>query len=69
MTRDHARLTVLMDAHKKKEFDALCATLGTNASQVVRELIAEYLAGGRPQSLLPPLPGEDRGGPPTAGTD
>jgi hypothetical protein len=54
MTRDHARLTVLMDAEKKKEFDALCAALGTNASQVVRELIADYLAGERPQAMLPP---------------
>lgn len=45
MPKDLARLTVLLDAEKKKAFDELCAELGTNASQVVRELIGQYLSG------------------------
>lgn len=54
MTKDHARLTVLMDADRKKQFDELCASLGTNASEVVRALIVKYLAEGQPEpSLLP----------------
>ncbi|MEJ5990407.1 plasmid partition protein ParG [Ramlibacter sp. PS3R-8] len=39
-----ARLTVLMDAEKKKAFEALCASQDITASQVVRQLIREYLA-------------------------
>jgi len=39
-----ARLTVLMDADKKKAFEALCASQDITASQVVRQLIREYLA-------------------------
>ena len=39
-----ARLTVLMDAEKKKAFEALCAAQDVTASQVVRQLIREYLA-------------------------
>ena len=38
-----ARLTVLIDAEKKKAFDALCASQDITASQVVRQLIREYL--------------------------
>lgn len=39
-----ARLTILIDADKKKAFDALCASQDITASQVVRQLIREYLA-------------------------
>ena len=39
-----ARLTVLIDADKKKAFDELCASQDITASQVVRQLIREYLA-------------------------
>ena len=39
-----ARLTVLIDAEKKKAFEALCAAQDVTASQVVRQLIREYLA-------------------------
>jgi hypothetical protein len=39
-----ARLTVLIDAEKKKAFEALCASQDITASQVVRQLIREYLA-------------------------
>lgn len=38
-----ARLTVLIDADKKKAFDELCAAQDITASQVVRQLIREYL--------------------------
>jgi hypothetical protein len=38
-----ARLTVLMDAEKKKAFDELCASQDITASQVVRQLIRDYL--------------------------
>jgi hypothetical protein len=55
MNKDRARLTVLMDAAKKQEFDALCTALGTNASEVLRDLIARYLARpGTGSSLLDP---------------
>lgn len=38
-----ARLTVLIDADKKKAFEDLCASQDITASQVVRQLIREYL--------------------------
>lgn len=39
-----ARLTVLIDPDKKKTFDDLCAAQDLTPSQVVRQLIREYLA-------------------------
>jgi hypothetical protein len=44
MEDKHARLTVLMDAKRKKAFEALCASQDITVSQVVRQLIREYLA-------------------------
>jgi hypothetical protein len=38
-----ARLTILIDADKKRAFDELCASQDITASQVVRQLIREYL--------------------------
>lgn len=38
-----ARLTVLMDPAKKKAFERLCAQQDVTPSQVVRQLIREYL--------------------------
>jgi hypothetical protein len=38
-----ARLTVLIDADKKKAFEALCASQDITASQMVRQLIRDYL--------------------------
>ena len=38
-----ARLTVLIDAQRKKAFEALCASQDITASQVVRQLIRDYL--------------------------
>jgi len=39
-----ARLTVLVDPAKKKALEELCAALDVTPSQVVRQLIREYLA-------------------------
>ncbi len=39
-----ARLTLLIDPHKKAAFEGLCARQDRTASQVVRQLIREYLA-------------------------
>lgn len=38
-----ARFTILIDADKKKAFDDLCAAQDVTASQVMRQLIKEYL--------------------------
>ena len=43
MERKTARLTVLVDPNKKKAFEALCAGQDLTPSQVVRQLIREYL--------------------------
>ena len=39
-----ARLTVLIDPNKKKAFEQPCARQDLTPSQVVRQLIREYLA-------------------------
>ena len=38
-----ARLTVLIDPAKKKAFDNLCAQQDVTPSQVVRQLLRDYL--------------------------
>ena len=38
------RLTVLIDPAKKKAFESLCAQQDVTPSQVVRQLIRDYLA-------------------------
>lgn len=43
MERKTARLTVLLDPAKKKAFEQLCAQQDMTPSQVVRQLIREYL--------------------------
>ncbi|HVZ46658.1 MAG TPA: ribbon-helix-helix protein, CopG family [Ramlibacter sp.] len=43
MEEKPARLTVLIDAEKKKAFERLCASQDITASQMVRQLIKEYL--------------------------
>lgn len=43
MERKTARLTVLIDPAKKKAFEQLCAQLDVTPSQVVRQLIRDYL--------------------------
>ncbi|NLY26151.1 MAG: CopG family transcriptional regulator [Alcaligenaceae bacterium] len=44
MEQKTARLTVLIDPNKKKAFEHLCATQDITPSQVVRQLIRDYLA-------------------------
>ncbi len=39
-----ARMTVLVDPAKKKAFEALCAQQDLTPSQVVRQLMRDYLA-------------------------
>ncbi|GHD54985.1 CopG family transcriptional regulator [Jeongeupia chitinilytica] len=39
-----ARLTVLIDPAKKKAFEELCETQDLTPSQVVRQLIRDYLS-------------------------
>lgn len=43
MENKTARLTVLVDPIKKQAFEALCARQDLKPSQVVRQLIREYL--------------------------
>jgi hypothetical protein len=45
-----ARLTILVDPHKKELFERLCAQEDLTTSQVVRRLIREYIAArtGKP---------------------
>ena len=38
-----ARLTLLIDPHKKAAFEHLCAQRDLTASQVVRQMIRDYL--------------------------
>ncbi len=44
MEHKTARLTVLIDPNKKAAFERLCAQRDLTASQVVRQLIRDYLA-------------------------
>jgi antitoxin component of RelBE/YafQ-DinJ toxin-antitoxin module len=43
MEEKSARLTVLIDADKKKAFEDLCASQDITVSQAIRQLIREYL--------------------------
>ncbi|MGP1615419.1 MAG: ribbon-helix-helix domain-containing protein [Pollutimonas bauzanensis] len=43
MENKTARLTVLIDPRKKKAFEQLCASQDITPSQVVRQLIRDYL--------------------------
>lgn len=40
---DKARLTILIDPAKKKAFEELCSSQDVTSSQVVRQLIKQYL--------------------------
>lgn len=53
-----ARLTVLMDPAKKQAFEELCAAQDITPSQVVRQMIREYLEkhGVRPVAQQPGKP-------------
>ena len=63
-----ARLTVLIDAKRKKAFEALCAAQDSTASQVVRQLIRDYLARNGIAEPGRGTLGETGLGPPEAGT-
>jgi hypothetical protein len=39
-----ARFTILIDADRKREFEALCAAQDVTASQMIRRLMREYLS-------------------------
>lgn len=43
MEHKTARFTVLMDPRKKRAFEQLCASQDLTPSQVVRQLIRDYL--------------------------
>ncbi|MFC4259193.1 ribbon-helix-helix protein, CopG family [Marinobacter lacisalsi] len=43
MEKKTARLTLLIDPNKKKAFEQLCASQDLTPSQVVRQMIREYL--------------------------
>lgn len=43
MEQKTARLTVLIDPTKKEAFERLCSSQDVTPSQVVRQLIREYL--------------------------
>ena len=50
MENKTARFTVLLDPRKKRMFEEICAAQDLTPSQVVRQLIREYViahAGGR----------------------
>lgn len=38
-----ARFTILIDAQRKKAFDELCAAQDVTSSQMIRQLIRDYL--------------------------
>ena len=40
---DKARLTILIDPAKKKAFEQLCSSQDITSSQMVRQLIRQYL--------------------------
>ena len=44
MEKKTARLTLLIDPDKKTAFEKLCAAQDLTPSQVIRQLIREYLA-------------------------
>lgn len=44
MEKKTARLTLLIDPHKKRAFEELCAAQDLTPSQVVRQMIRNYLS-------------------------
>lgn len=48
-----ARLTILIDPHKKSLFEEVCAKQDQTVSQVVRKLIRQYLVENVPAAELP----------------
>lgn len=62
MEKKTARLTLLIDPHKKRAFEQLCAAQDLTPSQVVRQLIRDYLRDHDVAYETRPDPGE--GAPP-----
>ena len=62
-----ARLTLLIDPNKKAAFERLCAQQDLTASQVVRQMIRDYLAqhgvSYEPSGNAPPAPATTRKAP------
>ena len=48
MDKKTARLTVLIDPHRKDAFDKLCHAQDSTPSQVLRRLIREYIESHAP---------------------
>ena len=62
-----ARLTLLIDPNKKAAFERLCAAQDRTASQVVRQLIRDYLtAHGVSYVASGATPPDDEAAPPVA---
>ena len=58
-----ARLTLLIDPNKKAAFERLCAQQDRTASQVVRQLIRDYLAQHGVEYLVGELAATDHSRP------
>jgi len=61
-----ARLTLLIDPGKKAAFERLCASQDRTASQVVRQLIRDYLAHHGIQYVAGEAADDERVTPPPA---
>ncbi len=53
MERKTARFTILIDPRKKQMFEEICAEQDITPSQVVRQLIREYIIGNAGNRELP----------------
>lgn len=53
MENKTARFTVLLDPRKKRLFEEICAEQDRTPSQVVRQLIREYVVANAGQRPLP----------------
>lgn len=53
MEQKTARFTVLLDPRKKRMFEEICAAQDQTPSQVVRQMIREYVAAHAPEGELP----------------
>jgi hypothetical protein len=54
MENKTARFTVLLDPRKKRIFEEICAAQDVTPSQVVRQLIREYVIANAGERELPP---------------
>ena len=64
MEKKTARLTLLIDPSKKQAFEKLCATQDLTPSQVVRQMIRDYLSdhGVTYETQAAPTPTRKGGG-------